>query len=45
MKECRITVGFTNETKTQLEEMANKKDWSLSQIVREAVKEYLKKEQ
>lgn len=44
LKENRITVSFPEATKKQLEKVALKKEWSLSQIVREAVKEYLNKE-
>lgn len=38
----RITISFPVETKKQLEQLAQDKEWNLSQTVREIVKEYLK---
>ena len=44
LRENRITVSFQEETKKRLEKRAKDKGWSLSQLVREIVKDYLDKE-
>lgn len=41
LRENRITVSFPEETKKKLEAAAEEKGWSMSQLVREIVKEYL----
>ena len=41
----RISVSFPKETKEKLEQLAQKKEWSLAQTVREAVKIYIQMEE
>lgn len=43
-KDCQIKFRLTEQMKAGIEALAAKKDTSASQIIREAIKEYLTKE-
>lgn len=43
-KDCQIKFRLTEEMKAAIEALAAKKDVSASWIIREAVKDYIKKE-
>ena len=40
MKDCKITFKTTESMRDQLKELAAKRDVAVSQIIREALKEY-----
>lgn len=42
MKTSRITVRLTDEDRARLEQLANRKDIPIAQIVRSAIENYLK---
>lgn len=44
LKDCQIKFRLTSEMKAQIEALAARKDVSASWIIREALKEYIKKE-
>lgn len=45
LKECQIKFRLTSDMKAQIEALAARKDVSASWIIREALKEYFKKEE
>ena len=45
MKSATITIRLSEQDKTQLEAIAERKDIPISQMVREAIKEYIKEDQ
>lgn len=44
LKDCQIKFRLTEEMKTDIEILAERKDVSASWIIREAIKDYIKKE-
>lgn len=44
LKDCQIKFRLAASMKEEIEKLAKKKDVSASQIIREAVKEYIQKE-
>lgn len=44
VKDCKITIRIEETLKSELVEYARKKDVSYAQIIREAIKEYIKEE-